>query len=472
MTVKDTPLLKNIDAGFRLYDRRLDQTLSDQEFWNNVNHTAETLSSKGYEHGSRVLIGLPEPIKVLEHLFACWISGYCAVLISPSFPPEEVQRTLDFVGAQAAFLKDGDRLASADKHQKARPMAGDEPALILMTSGTTGTPKGVTLTLSALENRIIANLKHIGTDHLRTSLNILPLSFGHGLIGNSLTPLYAGADLNFLVKPEMSEMARFGVSLDEWGIQFMSSVPAFWRMVLRLSEPPKTPLQRVHIGSAPLSMDLWTKVANWAGTEKVFNTYGMTETSNWMAGGALNEPEAVEGYVGRAWGGQVKVLKEGALRSSGRGEVAVKNDALMTEYWAQPDKTQDVFHSDYFLTGDIGELDDTGALTLVGRVKNEINVGGIKVLAEEIDALLERHPEIEEACGFGIPDPISGEAVSAAIVTKTGRMPDDLVGWCRARARPEAVPREISLVTELARNERGKIDRNAVRAGSEGSHHG
>ena len=137
----------------------------------------------------------------------------------------------------------------------------------------------------------------------------------------------------------------------------------------------------------------------------------------------------------------------------------------MLGYWQRPDLDAEAFIDGWFRTGDIGELDAFGRLTLVGRIKTEINRGGIKVQAEEVDLLLERHPDIAEACAFGLPDAIAGELVAAAIVLKPGALydPEAIKAWCRTMARPDAVPSKLFALAAIPRNERGKLVRADVR---------
>jgi acyl-CoA synthetase (AMP-forming)/AMP-acid ligase II len=335
-----------------------------------------------------------------------------------------------------------------------------------MTSGTTGRPKGISHSQAALLARIEHNLAAIGADLPRPTLCVLPVFFGHGLIGNVLTPLLAGSTVHLWPTPDAAELRGFGSYLDAHHIGFMSSVPSFWKLALRLATPPATPLVRVHVGSAPLSTALWEEIAGWAGTRKIFNMFGMTETANWIAGGALDEPGATDGYVGTPWGGRFAIrTDDGTIHTTGRGEVLIASPSIMLGYWQRPDLDAEAFTEGWFRTGDIGELDAAGAVTLIGRIKTEINRGGIKVQAEEVDMLLERHPAIAEACAFGIPDAVAGEAVAAAIVLKPGGLydPEAIKAWCRTQARADAVPSRLYLLPAIPRNDRGKIVRAEVR---------
>ena len=277
-----------------------------------------------------------------------------------------------------------------------------------------------------------------------------------------LTPLLAGSTVHLWPAPDTVELRGFGDYLDRNGIGFMSSVPSFWKLALRFAAPPARRLARVHVGSAPLARSHWEDIAGFAGTRNVFNMLGMTETANWIAGGALDDRGAADGYVGKPWGGELAVLRnDGVIAPEGRGEVLVRSPSIMLGYWQRPDLDADAFIGGWFRTGDIGELASDGRLTLVGRIKTEINRGGIKVQAEEIDLLLERHPDIVEACAFGMPDPIAGELVAAAVVLKPGAAfdPEAIKAWCRTMARPDAVPSRLFALDAIPRNERGKLVR-------------
>jgi acyl-CoA synthetase (AMP-forming)/AMP-acid ligase II len=427
---------------------------------------AADLAARGLPHGSRIVIGHADPLDFIVSLFAAWQAGLVAVGVNPRLSALEQDNVVAATGAGAWLGELRTTIPPITAAAgEATPLGPDEPALILMTSGTTGRPKGIALSQAALLARVMHNFAAIPELPLPT-LCVLPVFFGHGLIGNVLTPLLAGSTVHLWPGPDAAELRGFGAFLDTNEIGFMSSVPSFWKLALRFSTPPAKPLRRVHVGSAPLSHEHWQDIARFAGTQNVFNMFGMTETANWIAGGALSDPAATAGYVGRAWGGELAVLSgDGAIAPTGRGEVLVRSPSLMLGYWQRPDLDAEAMHEGWFRTGDIGELHPDGRLTLVGRIKTEINRGGIKVQAEEVDLLLERHPDIAEACAFGLPDAIAGELVAAAIVLKPGAGydPEAIKAWCRSMARPDAVPSKLFTLDAIPRNERGKLVRADVR---------
>ena len=296
---------------------------------------------------------------------------------------------------------------------------------------------------------------------------MLPTHFGHGLIGNSLTPIFAGCDLFVGAGTGVQAAARLGAIIDQHKITFMSSVPSFWKLVLRVSKPPHGgTLSRVHIGSAPLSADLWKSVIDWAGMDNVVNMYGITETANWLGGANARHGGAHDGRIGRMWGGAAAVRSErGVIQATGTGDILVQSPSLMQSYFKRPDLTDAVLADGWFDTGDVGRIDSDGEMWLTGRAKYEINRGGLKVHPEDIDLLLERHDGVQEACAFAIPDEIAGEAVGVALVANESNFDLDAIKkWCRERIVREKVPDRWFILPEIPKTDRGKINRDVVAA--------
>lgn len=455
---KNRKLLDNIPHSMEIFDYRADRCVGHAEFLSLIEEKATALAKSGVKSRSRVVLGIQDPVDFLVSLFGCWQIGACGVVVNPALASVEQERIVATINP-VAWL--GDISARFEPSVNADPAITGDAILGLMTSGTTGIPKGVMLSEAALQQRLALNIRHIGAASLQNSLCVLPPFFGHGLIGNCLTVLAAGGKLTLWPMPTLHELTALPEVIDQGHIGFMSSVPSFWKLALALAPRPNRGLQRVHIGSAPLSIALWEDIASWAGTRNIFNTYGMSETANWISGGALEDADGQDGYVGKPWGGDFAILSDGQIQAQGRGEVLVRCASMMSGYLGQPEKTAETLSDGWLHTGDIGVLNGAGALALVGRIKSEINVGGIKVLSEEVELMLERHPSIAEACAFPVPDAIAGERVGVAISCNTPGPLDKetVIAWCLEQARKEAAPKEVFVLESIPKNDRGKVVR-------------
>jgi oxalate---CoA ligase len=435
------------------------------------------LSNAGLGRGDVVVIAHEGSAPFFADLLAIWHIGATAACLQPTLSPDEQAVVVDFV-QPAAILIDAEAIAGArgvpqlaladiptpgDTHLAAA-VDPDAAALVLFTSGTTGAPKGVVLSFRALSMRVERNITEIGRPALTHSLVTLPTHFGHGLIGNALTPLAAGGDI-VLAPPSLPLAHSLSRLIDEHYITFLSSVPALWRLALKFAAPPlKGTLKRVHVGSAPLSAGLWTDIVNWSGAE-VVNCYGMTEAANWIAGASSHDAIS-DGLVGKPWGGIAAVSNGGdAPQPVGEGEIVVRSPSLMSRYLHRPDLTSQVLRDGWLHTGDRGTIDMGGNIRLTGRIKDEINRAGLKVQPAELDMLLETHPAVAEACTFALDDAISGEMVAAAVLLLPGAAVDveTLRSWCRMRLRREMVPERWYLVDDIPRTAQGKVNRAMVR---------
>jgi len=452
----------------------------------------------GLAVGDRVLLHHGNTPEFFVDLVAIWSLGGCVVPIDARLTPFEIT-TLARAAAPrfsvcldapeavlTAALTDSDTQvldsrAADDELPCGRLSADvaadvDRDALILFTSGTTGTPKGVVHTHRSLRARWAALRQHIGIDSFRRTLCLLPTHFGHGLICNSLFPWLAGQHL-FVLPPFKSDLIlQLGALLDEHRITFMSSVPTVWRLALKVAAPPRAAsLQRVFCGSAPLSAHLWDEVRRWTGTPQVWNAYGITETGSWLAGTSVPDFIPEDGLVGAAWGGVIRVLRHRdaspttaaeVCASGENGHVWVNTPALMRGYFGRDDLTASVVSDGWFATGDIGCVDERGWLYLRGREREEINKGGMKIYPGDVDAVVERFEETADVCTFAVEDALLGEDVGLAVVLRdtSDATLRRLHAWMARHLARHQMPRRWYLVDEIPRTARGKINRAAVAA--------
>ncbi|MBL8782897.1 MAG: long-chain fatty acid--CoA ligase [Alphaproteobacteria bacterium] len=457
-------MLLPFDRFGTIVDKALNLTWDSRTLADAVGARALELAKMGAAPGGTVAITHGGTAHFFADLFAVWSCGAAAACLDPALTASERQNVIAFCKPVLVLGENG-ALTAGTTAPPRKDQSLENTALILFTSGTTGAPKGVALPFRAILARLALNQYEIGRETLARALVTLPTHFGHGLIGNALTPLTAGGDI--VLAPRGLALAQsLGALIDEHRITFMSSVPSLWQMALRLSPRPKDKsLNRVHIGSAPLSAALWSRIADWTGCD-VVNCYGITETANWIGGASSHDHTPADGLIGRPWGGTAGVKgDDGIIRTQGTGEIVVQTPSLMSGYLDRPDLTAAVMNNGWYATGDLGEVDALGNVRLTGRAKDEINRAGFKIQPAEIDMLLDSHPSVAEACTFGAPDTVSGEIVAAAIRLNAGAKEDaaSLRDWCLKRLRREATPERWFFVEEIPKTSRGKVSRDAVR---------
>jgi acyl-CoA synthetase (AMP-forming)/AMP-acid ligase II len=452
------------------------------------------LQGQGLARGDRVFLPFGNRLEFFAELLALWQLGACAVPIDARITAFELA---NMIGAARPRLAVVDEATEAALCQTLRD-AGvgvlntedtgteeahaalahlDDDALMLFTSGSTGNPKGVLHTHRSLRARWSALHDHLGIKPFARTLCLLPTHFGHGLICNSLFPWLYGQDL-FITPPFRPDiLMRLGSLIDEHRITFLSSVPSVWRLALKMAKPPSAgTLRRVHCGSAPLSANTWEDIRRWAGVRQVCNAYGITETGSWVAGLGNADCPAEDGLIGEGWGAVIRILRQGDTATpldpgaecapGESGYVWLNTPALMKGYFQRDDLTDQAVSNGWFMTGDIGMLDEQGRLVLRGRERDEINKGGMKIYPSDIDAVVERFKATTDTCSFALDDPIYGQTVGLAVVLKDRS--DDTVRalhrWMTQHLAEFKMPHRWWLIDEIPRTSRGKINRDAVKA--------
>jgi len=334
------------------------------------------------------------------------------------------------------------------------------PALILYTSGTTGAPKGVVVSQSAIAADIdgLADAWEWNADDVL--VHGLPLFHVHGLVLGVLGALRVGSRLVHTVRPTPAAYAAAGGTL-------FFGVPTVWS---RVCEDPASAVaissaRLLVSGSAPLPPPVFERLAALTGHRPV-ERYGMTETLITVS--ARADRERRPGYVGFPVPGvQTRLVDEGGASVSAGGEsvgeLEVRGPTLFLGYLGLPKNTAAAFTvDDWFRTADMATIESDGWHRIVGRASTDlIKSGGYRIGAGEVEATLLAHPAVREAAVVGVPDADLGQAIVAYVVASdvTG---DQLIDFVATRLSVHKRPRRVVMVDDLPRNAMGKVQKSLL----------
>ncbi|MFM7582108.1 MAG: AMP-binding protein, partial [Caldilinea sp.] len=493
-------LAKIVESSAQSYPDRLalqfeDQRLTYAQLDQASSRAANGLGRVGLQRGDRATIWLPNSAAFIVAYLGIQKAGAVAVTVNTAFKAEEIQYILADSGARLlittaalyaglaaageaalagvewVLLIDGEQEGVLSLAALLEPstavcscaeMAPDDPAILLYTSGTTGFPKGAILSHGAAVTAIqmvVEALSLCVEDRV-----LLPLSLFHsfGQTAACLPTLAAGATL--LLQPQFEPQPVLA-AIEEQAVTVFFGVPTVYLVLLSQAVPAQLRSVRrwVSAGAAlPLAV-----ASQWQACFglPIQEGYGLTET--FLA--TFNpEPSAKPGSVGRPLTGvRVQILDATgeAVPAGQLGEVVVETPSCMLGYWQRPDESAAVLRGGSFHTGDVGRLDEDGYLYIVDRIKDMVNVGGVKVYPSEVEQLLHQHPAVAEAAVFGVSEPVLGEQVQASVVLKPGAAVDaqELILFCGQRLAEFKVPSRIHIVDHLPKNRTGKLLRRLLR---------
>lgn len=349
----------------------------------------------------------------------------------------------------------------------------DDTAVVLYTSGTTGVPKGAELTHSnmVLNARLADNQLFNLQEHDRY-LVALPLfhSFGQTVLMNM--GFYTGATLTLMARFDAGHALEL-MERDE--ITFFAGVPTMYWALLNhpalasfdLASIARTLTSTVS-GGAAMPVELM-RAFNERFAVKILEGYGLSETSPVATFNHFPRPVKA-GTVGQpVWGTGVRVAdpETGAPRGPGEtGEILLKGHHVMKGYLGRPDETAAAMRGDWFRTGDVGQLDDDGYLTITDRVKDVVIRGGFNVYPREVEEVFMTHPAVSLVAVIGVPHDALGEEVEAYVILADGHAPapDELVAWGREQLAAHKYPRRVEIVESLPMTATGKILKRELRA--------
>lgn len=476
-------------------------TITFGEWEAGANRLARSLVERGVCRGDRVLLVVTatEALRFVVAYAAVHKAGAVAVPLNPQLTVPEVRRILDHAepvlaladAAAAPVVAEasggtgpllvvapsttaGERPAdpwswgtdvdSADPSTLQVPVGGDDLADILYTSGTTGQPKGV-----AVRHRTAALIPGPPrpTYSGRAWLHASPL-FTFAGIGFVYNPMQLG--LRGLYQPRFDATGWLRAVAEERP-PFVFLVPAMANLLVEHPDFATTDLTCVElcaVGSAPLAPTTLRALQQAMPGATVSNSYGMTEAGAAFCIMPQGESLRRIGSVGKPMAPlEVRIVDEtGAdVPIGATGEIWMRMPGRQREYYRDEAATAATWRHGWLRTGDLGRFDEDGFLYVVGRQKDVIIRGGNNVHAADVEAVLLEHPAVADAAVVGIPHPVLGEDVAAAVVAAPGHRLDldHLRAHCAARLAAAKVPRTLLVVDELPRNATGKVVKDKVR---------
>lgn len=415
---------------------------------------------------------LPFPVVLLGLLKA----GATALLLDPLLTPHEVSAAVRFCGA-APIIRETDSPSAGDmgapvvtvgalwESSPSEPVPGrqpaapypDQPAVLLLTSGTTGEPKIVPITHAGIAANARALNETLGFSSDSRSLIVLPLAHASALVSQLATHLLLGASV-VLVPNFMSLAMKLRGSPTDIGASDTSLAPSMVRSLVErglMDGLTRMGIRVVQVVGAPLPSRHYREAMSAAPELELVKCYGLTEATCRVTclRAADATPETLESS-GRPLP-RIEVHVEG---QQGEGEIWVKGPSVAEAYWGNAGASAEAFVDGYLRTGDLGYVNNEGFLFIRGRRKELISVGSNNVLPREVEEAILDHPAVAEAAAVGLPDETMGECVGVAVVARERLSVADLQDFCGRRLAVFKLPSTWVQLPDLPRTGRGKID--------------
>jgi long-chain acyl-CoA synthetase len=345
--------------------------------------------------------------------------------------------------------------------------AADDTAVILYTSGTTGTPKGAELTHANLLSNVEASIAVFGLDEQAVTLGALPLFHAFGQTCALNATMAVGGTLALIPRFDGGSALE---AIERDRVTVFEGVPTMYAAMLhhpRAGEADTSTLEVCVSGGAAMPVELMRAFEEQFGCT-VLEGYGLSETSP-VASFNPRHRERKPGSIGLPVAGvEMRVIGAdgGELPRGEAGEIEIRGHNVMKGYWARPDATAEAIRPDgWFKSGDIGRVDEDGYFFIVDRKKQLVIRGGYNVYPREIEEVLYEHPAVREAAVIGVPHDELGEEVAAAVALKDGAdaTAADIRAFVKERVAAYKYPRHVWLVDELPKGPTGKILKREIR---------
>ncbi|MDI3418708.1 long-chain-fatty-acid--CoA ligase [Streptomyces luteolus] len=472
--------------GHRIAVRQDGTTLTYTQLADASARLASLLWKQGVRPGDRVALALPNVatfpvayygilragavvvpmnplLKAREMAFVLRDSGARVVVAAPAVEPEAAPAAAE-AGA-VCLIADAEEWPAALRETP--PMtarveqAPEDTAVILYTSGTTGTPKGAELTHRNLVSNAATTaetLIRIGPDDVL--LGALPLFHAFGQTCALNAAVTAGATLTLLPRFDPAEALRI---LHRDRVTVFLGVPTMYTALVRAGVDPEADLTRLRTavsGGASLPVEVLHEFERAFGVT-VLEGYGLSETSPVAVFNPPDRPRKPGSIGVPVRGVDVRLVTEdGTPTAPGEvGEMVIRGENVMKGYWNRQEATAEAVRAGWFHSGDLARVDEDGYFFIVDRKKDLIIRGGYNVYPREIEEVLYEHPAVSEAAVVGVPHATLGEEITAVVVLRTGTQatPDHIRDFVRERVAPYKYPRVVQIAEALPKGATGKI---------------
>ena len=427
-----------------------------------VNQLAHALLSIGVGKGDGVALSVGNRIEHLEIVFATAKIGALAIPLDIKWKPLELGSVLSFFKPKVlilqpdcvpefesaettqdlSFLKPiviedlsyGGLLKGQNSDEPAVEVDEDDPFAVLLTSGTTGFPKGCLSTQRSFVFHCINNAIEKGLGVHDTAI----LS----------SPIYFNAGRSFTL-----------------GIIYIGAVPTMCERMLHVLESKKYDtgsLRCLAITGGKVHPSILEQLRKKL-TPNIYRTYASTDSGQM----AISKPDDMDykpDAAGRpVWCVDLRIVDEDdrPMKIGEIGEIVCQSPLATEGYYMNPEATTASFRDGWFYTGDLGYFDEEGYLFVAGRKKDMVKSGGISIYPLEIESVIYSHPDVLEAAVIGVPDAQWGEAVKAVVVLKPGSSmrAEELIAFCKARLAPYKVPKSVEIFNSLPHTDVGKVNK-------------
>ena len=520
--IPETSVFEHLAVAARRFPRKtavqfFDTALSYAELLDEVARMAGHLQAQGVARGDRVLVVSQNCPQYIVAYLAILRADACLVPVNAMLLEDEIRHIVQDSGAVAAFVGQellpniapllgtsglkhlvvhayGDALsgdtsalpdwlrarsdatplpagavrwqAALDGAPAPRPHAAgpDDLCMLPYTSGTTGAPKACVHTHRTVSTAFVGTALWRSLTQESVFLSVAPLFHLLGLQGNVNAAMFVGGTIVLLPRWDRAHAADM---VEQHRVTHWSAPPAM--LVDFFAQPgieqrDLTSLRLVTGGGAAVPKQVATLLMERYGLEFI-EGYGLTETASFLCSNPVSKPKPL--CLGLpTFGVDLRIVDPETLQPVAQGEmgeIVVHGAQVMLGYWNQPDANAQTFivieGKRFMRTGDLASMDEEGYVFMRDRLKRMINASGYKVWPAEIEAMLNQHPAVLEACVIAVPDAKRGETVKAVIALRSGATESeaDLLAWCKANMATYKAPRLVQIVPSLLKGPTGKI---------------